>query len=209
MCLQIFLEGSNWAGWTDRQQEVVPKRRGTRVKSSSTSIGLDPREWQTIIIVWSQWTGRNRCSKHGVKINRLFFTQGFAGQQIDLKKYSKPYWQPMKRTKQWNTACKWGIACSKIMLLVSSSSLCAICSQQVGCHGSPSFSILCHSDTAACIERENQRTQNGPPRDSKFEIGLAGQTVTYLNLLASTSQIRFKPVECLPSSPKSIIKSTQ
>ena len=26
-------------------------------------------------------------------------------------------------------------------------SLCAICSQQVGCHGSPSFSILCHSDT--------------------------------------------------------------
>ena len=29
----------------------------------------------------------------------------------------------------------------------SSSSLCAICSQQVGCHGSPSFSILCHSDT--------------------------------------------------------------
>ena len=28
-----------------------------------------------------------------------------------------------------------------------SSSLCAICSQQVGCHGSPSFSILCHSDT--------------------------------------------------------------
>ena len=29
--------------------------------------------------------------------------------------------------------------------LSSSSSLCAICSQQVGCHGSPSFSILCHS----------------------------------------------------------------
>ena len=29
----------------------------------------------------------------------------------------------------------------------SSSLLCAICSQQVGCHGSPSFSILCHSDT--------------------------------------------------------------
>ena len=28
-----------------------------------------------------------------------------------------------------------------------SSSLCAICSQQVGCRGSPSFSILCHSDT--------------------------------------------------------------
>ena len=26
-------------------------------------------------------------------------------------------------------------------------SLCAICSQHVGCHGSPSFSILCHFDT--------------------------------------------------------------
>ena len=34
----------------------------------------------------------SRCGKHGVKINRLFFTQGFVGQQIDLKKYSKPYW---------------------------------------------------------------------------------------------------------------------
>ena len=34
-----------------------------------------------------------------------------------------------------------------IYIYISSSSLCAICSQQVGCHGSPSFSILCHSDT--------------------------------------------------------------
>ena len=36
-----------------------------------------------------------------------------------------------------------------IVLLAScySSSLCAICSQQVGCHGFPLFSILCHSDT--------------------------------------------------------------
>ena len=25
--------------------------------------------------------------------------------------------------------------------------MCQFCSQQVGCHGSPSFSILCHSDT--------------------------------------------------------------
>ena len=30
------------AEWTD--SGVVPKRRGTRVKSSSTSIGLDPRD---------------------------------------------------------------------------------------------------------------------------------------------------------------------
>ena len=34
-----------------------------------------------------------------------------------------------------------------IFRLCDSSWLCAICSQQVGCHGSPSFSILCHSDT--------------------------------------------------------------
>ena len=87
----MFLKGSNWNGWTDRQWEVVPKRRGTRVKSSGTSIGLDPRDWQTIIIVWSQWMGWKWCSKHGVKINRLFFTQGFVGQQIYLKKYPKPY----------------------------------------------------------------------------------------------------------------------
>ena len=26
MCLQIFLKGNNWNGWTDRQQQVVPKR---------------------------------------------------------------------------------------------------------------------------------------------------------------------------------------
>ena len=90
MYLQIFLEGSNWTGWTDRQRQVVSNRRGTRVKSSSTSIVLDPRDWQTIIIVWYQWTERNRCSQQGVTINRLFITQGFVGQQIDLKKYSKP-----------------------------------------------------------------------------------------------------------------------
>ena len=41
-----------------------------------------------------------------MEINRLFFTQGFVGQQIDLKKYSKPYLQPIKRTKEWNTASK-------------------------------------------------------------------------------------------------------
>ena len=75
MCLQISVAGSNWTAWTDRQREVVPKRRGTRVKSSSTSIALDSRDWQTNIIVWSQWTGRNLCGKHGMKINRLFFTQ--------------------------------------------------------------------------------------------------------------------------------------
>ena len=118
MCLQRFLEGNNWTGWTDRQREVVPKRRGTRVKSSSTSIGLDPRDWQTIIIVWSQWTGRNRCSQHGMKTNRLFFPQGFVGQQFDLKKYSKPYWQPMKRTKQWNTASKWRRLCHQAGQLI-------------------------------------------------------------------------------------------
>ena len=111
MCLQVFLKGSNRNGWTDRQRQVVPKKRGTRVKGSSTSIGLDSRDWQTIIIVWSQWTVRNRCSQHGMKINRLFFTQDFVGQQIDLKKYSKPYWQPLKGTKQWKILSKWRRLC--------------------------------------------------------------------------------------------------
>ena len=130
----MFPKGSNWNGWMERQWEVVPKRQGTRVKSSCTSIGLYPRDWQTIInqsnfysanipskarlsgtkiiiVVWCQWTGRKRCGKHGVKINRLFFTQGFVGQQIDLKQHSKPYWQPMKGTKQWKTASIWRRLC--------------------------------------------------------------------------------------------------
>ena len=37
-------------------------------------------------------------------------------------------------------------------LFSSSSSLCAICSQHVGCHGSTSFSILCHSDTVTLYD---------------------------------------------------------
>ena len=65
MCLQIFLKGSNWTGWTERQRKVVPKRRGIRVKSSSTSIGLDPRDWQTIIIVWS--SGNSAAALNGLQ----------------------------------------------------------------------------------------------------------------------------------------------
>ena len=109
--LLIFHKGSNWYGWTYRQLQVVPKRRGTRVKSSCTSIGLDPRDWQTIIVVWSQWKGWKWCGKNGMKINRLFFTQGFVGQQIYLKQYSKRYWQPMKGTKQRKAASKWRRLC--------------------------------------------------------------------------------------------------
>ena len=30
----------------------------------------------------------------------VFSRRVLVGQQIDLKQYSKPYWQPMKRTKQ-------------------------------------------------------------------------------------------------------------
>ena len=116
--LQIFFDGRNWNGWTDRQRQNVPKRRGTRVRSSCTSIDLDPRDWHTIIIVWSQWTGRNRCGQHGGKINRLFFTQGFVGQQIYLEKYSKPYRQPMQGTKQWNTARKWRRLCHQAGKLI-------------------------------------------------------------------------------------------
>ena len=107
----MFLKSTNWNGWTDRQRQVVPRKWGTRMISSCTRVGLDPRDWQTIIVVRSQWTGWKRCSKQGVKINRLFFTQGFVGQQIGLKQYSKPYWQPMKGTKQWKTASKWRRLC--------------------------------------------------------------------------------------------------
>ena len=42
-----------------------------------------------------------------MKINMLFVIKGFEGQQTDLEQYSKPYWQPMKGTKQWNSAGKY------------------------------------------------------------------------------------------------------
>ena len=43
--------------------------------------------------------------------------------------------------------CTWSRVLNPDVAVTIISSLCAICSQQVGCHGSPSFSILCHSDT--------------------------------------------------------------
>ena len=39
----------------DRQQQVVPKRLSTRLYSSCTFVGLDPRDLYIITIVWSQW----------------------------------------------------------------------------------------------------------------------------------------------------------
>ena len=59
MCLQMFLEGSNWNGWKDRHQQVVPKRWGTRVETSCTTVGLDPRDWQTNSFASSQWISLN------------------------------------------------------------------------------------------------------------------------------------------------------
>ena len=112
----MFLEGDNWNGWTDRQRDVVLKRQGTRVKSSC--VCLDPRDWQTIIVVWSQLTGWKWCGKHGVKVNRLNLPQGIVGKQTDLEKSAKLYWQPLKRTKQWNTASKWRWLCQSYSALI-------------------------------------------------------------------------------------------
>ena len=83
-CLQMFLEGSNWNGWIDRRWKIIQKRRDTRVKSSYARVGLDPMDQQTNSFVWSQWTGCEWWSKHGVKINMLFFMKCFVGQQIIL-----------------------------------------------------------------------------------------------------------------------------
>ena len=66
-----------------------------------------------------------------------------------------------------------------------------------------------HAAQLSGIEREKLRTQNGPLRDSKFDIGFGGQILTWLKPLASIIQILFKPVECLSSNPKPIIESTQ
>ena len=103
----MLLEGSNWNGWMDRQREVVPKRWGTRVKSSCACVGLDPSDQQTNSFAWSQWMEWKWCCKHGVKKNRQFFMQNFVGQRTDLEYYSGFYWQPIKGMKQWNTVSKW------------------------------------------------------------------------------------------------------
>ena len=42
VCLETLPEGGNWSGWMYRQREVVPERRGARVKCSCICIGLDP-----------------------------------------------------------------------------------------------------------------------------------------------------------------------
>ena len=44
--------------------------------------------------------------------------QGFVGQQIDLKQYSKPYCQPIKGTKQWTAASKWRRLCHQVGWLI-------------------------------------------------------------------------------------------
>ena len=44
--------------------------------------------------------------------------QGFVGRKIYLKKYSKPYCQPMKRTKQWKAASKWRRLCHQAGQLI-------------------------------------------------------------------------------------------
>ena len=84
----MFLEDGKWNGWMDRQWEVGPERQGTRVKSSCTCFGLDPRDWQTNAFAWSQWKGWEWWGKHGVKINRLLFMKRFIGQQTDLEQNS-------------------------------------------------------------------------------------------------------------------------
>ena len=62
-----------------------------------------------------------------------------------------------------------GIACSKIMLL-----------------------------NGVVWSVKSRRAQNGPLGNSKFEIGFGGQTVTYLNPLASTTQIDSNQLSAFP-----------
>ena len=77
ICLQTFLQGSNWNSWTDRQWEVVPKRRGTGVKSSCTCFGLDLRDRQTIIVVWSPVNGMEVMRQAWSEDKQAVFHAGF------------------------------------------------------------------------------------------------------------------------------------
>ena len=73
------------AEWTDSGSLF----QRDRVKSPCTCVGLYRKDQQTNTFVWSQCMGWESFSKHGVKINRLFFMKGFVGQQTDLEKYLK------------------------------------------------------------------------------------------------------------------------
>ena len=77
LCLQVFLEGSNWTRWTDRQWEVVPKRRGTRVKSSSTSILSWPQGLTNYYHCLISVNGKESMQPARKQDKQLFFHAGF------------------------------------------------------------------------------------------------------------------------------------
>ena len=51
------------------------KGKGYKSKCPCTCVGDDPESRQRDFLTWPQWTGWERCGKHGVKINRLLFTK--------------------------------------------------------------------------------------------------------------------------------------
>ena len=91
MCFEMLLQAFSWSGWMDKQLKVVSKRKGMRVTRSGTCIDLDPSNQQSDSLVWSQCVRWEWWGNHWVKINRLFFTKTFLGQQTDLEHDSKFY----------------------------------------------------------------------------------------------------------------------
>ena len=113
------------------------------------------QEWNAL--VWSHWTGSKQYCIRLTKLARHEYnTWPGSGhiQWLGLSAAWKKKAPPLSYTSGgvfflpcfvwiWRSRFWWsGIQGTAISLL-----LCAICSQQVGCHGSPSFSILCHSET--------------------------------------------------------------
>ena len=74
----------------DRQWEVFPKRRSTRVNCSCTCVGLGTLGTDRVILLFDL-SERNESDEgnHSVKITYSFFAKGFVGQLTDLTHCTK------------------------------------------------------------------------------------------------------------------------
>ena len=70
--LRYFLKvATEMAEWTESRR-LFQRDRAQEWKALAPILVLIVGPYKLFSLFWSQWTGRNRCSQHGMKINRLF-----------------------------------------------------------------------------------------------------------------------------------------
>ena len=79
MCFEMSPKGCNWDGWTDRFGEAVLKEG---LQTRNACVGLDPRNRQSDILVWSQRMGWEWYGKHEVRDKQIVFHKEFSMRQI-------------------------------------------------------------------------------------------------------------------------------